>query len=243
MRDLLLTRHPIRNASRSLILRPGNLPSPLLGEEGSALTSACEWRVPKPFMTGLRCYLPYRRLTEGRLPGTIGLDIELRVKGPVVPESEEYQMKEIESESIRAAMHDAWHDHHHARDQTWRALQIEFFIAAAVVGANWQMDSPFTAVISVLLVIVVALCGVEITVHYRNRVEDDKFRHIMHCEEALGLRRDDLIDGVKPPQRIKFWDVFNPWRKNTALFILRMHVGILMFALLFLGWRIAQIAG
>lgn len=145
-----------------------------------------------------------------------------------------------DKESIRAVMDQAWRDHHHARDQTWRALQIEFLIVAAVVGVNWQIESPFAAAISGFLILFTALSGIQITLHHRNRVEITKFRHIMHCEEALGLHSPELIDGVTMPKPIKFWHVFAPWKGNTALFILRMHVVILVFSVLFLAWRVVQ---
>ena len=32
-------------------------------------------------------------------------------------------------ESIRTAMSLAWSDHHHMREQTWKALQMEFVLA------------------------------------------------------------------------------------------------------------------
>jgi hypothetical protein len=150
-------------------------------------------------------------------------------------------MPEPEQESIRAAMRDAWVDHHHARNQTWLALKIEFAIVAGVVGANWLFSSVWGTVLSCLLVVIAALSGIQITLHHRNRVEIDKFRHIMHCEEALGLRRDDLVDGVTMPKPIKLWHAFCPWQKNTALFILRMHLAILAFALLFLEWRLTSL--
>ena len=145
-----------------------------------------------------------------------------------------------DNESIRTAMDQAWRDHHHARDQTWRALQIEFVIVAAVVGVNWQIESPFAAAVSGFLILLITLCGIQITLRHRNRVEITKFRHIIHCEEALGLHSSELIDGVTMPEAIKFWHVFSPWKGNTALFILRMHVVILVFSVLFLAWVVVQ---
>lgn len=34
-------------------------------------------------------------------------------------------MKMPKNESVRIAMDQAWRDHHHARNQTWRALQMD----------------------------------------------------------------------------------------------------------------------
>ena len=148
---------------------------------------------------------------------------------------------ELEQESIRSAMRDAWADHHHARTQTWEALKIELALVAGIVAANWLHTSAWGTVISCFLVAAAALSGIQITIHHRNRVEIDKFRHIMHCEEALSLRDDNLIDGVSMPQPIRLWHALCPWKKNTALFILRMHLAIMVFALLLLFGRLSKL--
>jgi hypothetical protein len=145
---------------------------------------------------------------------------------------------EPETESIRLAMDEAWRDHQHTRDQTWLALKIELAVAAGVVGANWTANSALLGIASGVLMLITALCGVQITLRHR-RVEVTKFNHIMNCEEALGLR--DLITDVKRPELISFWDAFKPRKGNTARFILRMHVAILLFSLLFIVWRIVQV--
>ena len=147
-------------------------------------------------------------------------------------------MNDFLQQSIISAMELAWRDHHHARDQTWKALQIEFAIAAAVVGINWAITSITLGLASGILLFITTLCGVQITLRHRNRVELTKFRHIMNCEETLGLRKDGLIDKVKSPEKIKFIEAFLPWKGNTALFILRMHIAILLFSALFIIWRI-----
>lgn len=145
---------------------------------------------------------------------------------------------EPDRESIRLAMDEAWRDHQHTRDQTWKALQIEFFLVAAVVGVNWQIQSLAVTIASGAVFLFVVLCGMQIPVGHRNRVELLKFRHIMNCEEALRLHRDDLISCVKPPQRITLWDAFNPRKGNTALFILRMHLAIFGLGSFLLGYRL-----
>lgn len=144
---------------------------------------------------------------------------------------------EAESASIRQAMDEAWRDHQHTRDQTWKALQIEFALAVAVVGAAWQTRSSVIVIGAALLVFVVSLCSIQISLRHRNNVELTKFRHILNCEEALGLHRPDLISDVKMPQSMTFGDAFR-WRKaNSAVFILRMHVAIMLFSLFILIWR------
>jgi len=145
---------------------------------------------------------------------------------------------DVDPASIRQAMDEAWRDHRHTRDQTWKALQAEFFLAVAVVGAAWQTESTVVIVGAAILVFVVSLCCIQISLRHRNSVELTKFRHIMNCEEVLGLHRDDLISGVKMPKPMVFSDAFR-WRKaNSAVFILRMHVAIMLFSLFILIWRL-----
>jgi len=144
-----------------------------------------------------------------------------------------------EPANIRAAMDAAWRDHQHTRDQTWKALQAEFVIAAGLIGVNWELQNSAFAVFSCVLLSFVALCGIQITLRHRNKVELLKFEHILNCEEALGLHRPSLISKVKMPKEIRFfWDVVNPWKHNTALFILRMHCAVFLFAVLFLVTRV-----
>lgn len=142
-------------------------------------------------------------------------------------------------ESIRAAMDAAWRDHQHTRDQTWKALQIEFALTTGIVGASWLVNSVVLMSVAILFVLVVAYCGVQITLHHRNDVEIRTFGHIENCEKALGLYRDDLIGGTTLPDPITPDDAFNPSKRNTAVFILRMHLSIMFFAVFLLIWRLA----
>ena len=125
----------------------------------------------------------------------------------------------------------AWKDHHHARNQTWEALKIESLLAIALIGIDttkiFSLAIPY---IGSLLLFLLSISGIMITLHHRD-LERRKFRHIMHCEEALGLRK--YIDGVKPPSPIYIWDIFLFWKSNTILFIMRMHFALIIISLLF----------
>jgi len=145
-------------------------------------------------------------------------------------------MQEPEQESIRMAMDQAWRDHHHARDQTWRAVQIEALLAAGIVGVDFQMENFGATLAAGILVIIAAMFGIMISLHHR-KLEIRKFTHIMNCEEALGLHQPNLIDKVSLPSPITFWDAFRFRKMNTALFILRMHVAIMAFAAIFIVAR------
>jgi hypothetical protein len=133
--------------------------------------------------------------------------------------------------SLEKSMELAWQDHHHARNQTWEALKIEALLAIALIGIDVsKIVNPAIPYIGSTLLFLLSISGIMITLHHRE-LERRKFRHIMHCEEALGLRK--YIDGVKPPSPIYIWDIFMFWKSNTILFIMRMHFTILIIAVLF----------
>ncbi len=46
----------------------------------------------------------------------------------------------LKQESIRLAMDQAWRDHHHARDQTWKALQIVVVLGAGLVTVDFNFN-------------------------------------------------------------------------------------------------------
>jgi hypothetical protein len=146
---------------------------------------------------------------------------------------------EIEPDSIRAAMELAWQDHHHARDQTWRALQLEAALAAGLVGVDWQIQNAVATIAAGILVVIATIFGMLISLHHR-KVEIRKFTHIVNCEEALGLHREDLLppELCKIPREISFGDAFRPSVNNTATFILRAHIALMLFAVIFVVARI-----
>jgi hypothetical protein len=140
--------------------------------------------------------------------------------------------------SLESAMELAWRDHHHARDQTWKGLQMEALLAIALIGIDLKAaESSFKYVplVGSLLLFLIAISGIMIALHHRE-LERGKFRHIMHCEDALGIR--PYIDGVKLPAPLYIWDLFAFWKSNTVLFIMRMHFAILIFALWFFMTRL-----
>jgi hypothetical protein len=169
----------------------------------------------------------------------------------------------VAPETLRAVMDAAWRDHHHARDQTWRGLQIEGALAAGMLTVDAQFRVPFATTAIGVLVVVASFFGIMITLNHR-RLERRKFIHIMNCEEMLGVHRDDLIpldskgrqqfgishDGYEarcpsPPPRmvvkaaevsvpgaLSFVDALNPNVNNTAVFIVRMHIAIMLFAVI-----------
>lgn len=161
-------------------------------------------------------------------------------------------------ESLRKAMELAWKDHHHARDQTWKTVQMVAVLGAGLLTIDLQYKSLLATALSTILVVLAAAVGVGITWNHR-KLERRKFIHLMNCEELLGLHRDDIIplargndsaenksdlvkDGaVSVPSKYSIIDIIHPLKQNTSLFILRIHLAIMAFALLilFLRWRIS----
>jgi len=148
-------------------------------------------------------------------------------------------MNSPDPDSIRLALDLAWRDHHHARDQTWKAIEIEGLLGAGLIGADWQIQNVAVTCTIGLLVIFAGIFGILISLHHR-RVEIRAFTHILNCERALGLYRDDLLspDTIKLPSRLSITDAFRPTVQNTAAFILRMHMAIIMFAVLYVIGRV-----
>lgn len=148
----------------------------------------------------------------------------------------------------------AWQDHHHARDQTWRALQMEAVLGAGLVTVDAQFQNVVATASAGVLLVIAAISGLLISWHHR-RLERRKFIHILNCEELLHLHQDSVIppeaedpkqdprpetvkDGaVSVPRELKLLDVINPCAQNTALFILRMHLAVMAFGILMIVLR------
>lgn len=173
------------------------------------------------------------------------------------------------NESIIKAMELAWKDHHHARDQTWKTIQMVFFLCAGLLTVDIKYDNVTATVFIGILVLIASTSGILITWHHR-KLEKRKFIHIMNCEEKLGLHSDDLLplhkdqilvatmdkekiqepeyddylkslikdSAVKVPEKFKVIEVINPFKNNTALFILRLHLSIAAFTIVLILLRL-----
>ncbi|MBN2009645.1 hypothetical protein JW960_09910 [candidate division KSB1 bacterium] len=102
----------------------------------------------------------------------------------------------VENDALIAAMQAAWTDHHHARDQTWKVLQMEAVLGAGLVTVDAQFGLPIATVVAAALVVISSIAGISITLRHRG-LERRKFIHIMNCEEELGLHRDNIIPLTK----------------------------------------------
>lgn len=126
-----------------------------------------------------------------------------------------------------------WQDHFQTRAQTWKALEITAILAVALVGFDWQIDNRIATIGMALLLFLTAQFGVLITLRHRV-VEITKFRKIAELEKELGMADKEL----PPPVPLTWWSIFQFWRSNTPLFILRMFFVIQVFAI---GYCIARL--
>ena len=129
-----------------------------------------------------------------------------------------------------------WQDHIQTRLQTWKSIEIAAIIAVALVGLDWRIDNPLITTVTAVLLMFVAYSGMHITLRHRI-VEQNKFRIISSLEAQLGIADPE----VKPPKPISLWSIFKIHQSNTALFILRMHFVIFLFAVCYLIVRLVQL--
>jgi hypothetical protein len=129
-----------------------------------------------------------------------------------------------------------WNDHIQTRAQTWRTIEIEALLAVGLVGADIQFKSVAVTTVIGAVLLVATIVGMGITMHHRNTVEVQKFTHIIKLEELLGAI-PDVFPSVSIPARVAVWDAFNWKKNNTSLFILRMHVFIFLFTIVYVVAR------
>ncbi len=139
-------------------------------------------------------------------------------------------------ETLRKQVELEWQDHIHTRGQTWKALEIVAVLVIALIGLDWQVHNPWATTVFGAIVLLAACFGMAITLHHRE-VERRKFTHILNIEEKLGLHEPDLLPDVSVPRPIHWIDVLCWWKSNTPLFILRMHLAICVFVVVYVVAR------
>ena len=137
-------------------------------------------------------------------------------------------------ETLRKCLELEWQDHIQTRRQTWKALAVQVALAIGLVALDWQVGNLAATTVFGVVVIAAAQLGIQTSLHHRE-VEIRKFTHILRLEEQLGLHRPGLFTDVSVPAPIRWADAFRPGKSNTVLFILRMHVAVQVFALLYVA--------
>lgn len=140
--------------------------------------------------------------------------------------------------NLRLALHIEWVDHFQTRRQTWKTLEVSALCLAALVLAGLRIENRGVMTILGAVVASAGLAGAAVSWHHR-KTQVRKFTHIDRLEEALGLHASGLLDDVHPPRAFRATDLFDPRQMNTPLFILRMHIAIVVFVIVYLigRWR------
>ena len=63
-------------------------------------------------------------------------------------------------ESVRLAMDQAWKDHHHARDQTWKAVQMVAVLLVGLITIEFKYHNLIATSIAGLIVIVATISAI-----------------------------------------------------------------------------------
>lgn len=127
----------------------------------------------------------------------------------------------------------AWHDHFQTRSQTWKSLEIEALLVVALIGIDWQLANTAATVTAGVIVCLATVFGVLVTLHHRT-VERRIFTHVTNIERMLGLLRPEVLsDTLKIPDPITLLDLMRFSRRNTSVFILRMHCALFLFTLIY----------
>ena len=136
-------------------------------------------------------------------------------------------------ESLRHQLQIEWQDHIQTRQQTWESLKIEAVLVVGLIGADLKFSNIYIVIIIGIILFFSSLSGLAITIHHR-KGQIRKFIHIDRIEERLHLHIPGLLDDVFPPKPFKWIDIINPCKVNTPLFILRIHIAILLFTVVYI---------
>lgn len=128
--------------------------------------------------------------------------------------------------AVVARLQIAWQDHHHARDQSWKGLQVVVVAFAAMIGLDLSSEiGPDTVAIAGVATVLLALSGMAITKHHRNSTQVREFSFINNMQRFLGLEREDLLvpEEIYEPEKMKTLDILNPLKNHTVLFMMRAY--------------------
>ena len=142
-----------------------------------------------------------------------------------------------DNETLRRGLELEWQDFIQTRGQTWRTLEIEAALIVGMVGADFKFDNRWVAVALGCLVITATVCGIMITIHHR-KGQIIKYQYIKRFEKALGLNREELLGDPRLPEAFKWRHVVHCGKWNTPLFILRMHIALMAFTMIYVGARL-----
>lgn len=136
----------------------------------------------------------------------------------------------------------AWSDHFQTREQTWKSLQNQILISAAIIGLNLTVIYPGIRMGAALLLIALAVCGIKIAFHHRE-VERKCFRVISEIERLLGMREDFMREQFSELPELGWKQLLTFSARGTAAYICYVQVVIILAALTYIagqGWQLLR---
>ena len=139
-----------------------------------------------------------------------------------------------EPESLRQQLQIEWADHIQSRAQSWRAVQLEMLLVAALIGIDASFKDQLLVIMMASFASVAAVMGFVFSlIHWR--VQERIFRNIESIEKALRL---DQVIRLHASGGVQLRLIFDPRSRLAVVMILRVHLIILIFATAYLIVRL-----
>mgnify|MGYP006293646525 CR=1 FL=1 len=126
-----------------------------------------------------------------------------------------------------------WQGHEQTRAQIWKTPGIQALLIVGLDGGDIKFANIWVVVVLGTVMLISGIAGILITRHH-GIGQIRKFRHILRIDEQLGLHKPGLLDDVGLPTEFRWFHIIEPWQTNTPLFILRMHVAITVFVVIYI---------
>jgi ABC-type lipoprotein release transport system permease subunit len=140
-------------------------------------------------------------------------------------------MRTPDPETLRNQLNIEWNDFFQTRAQSWKSLEFVSALVIGLVGVGLKIDDFWVTLALGTIVIFAAILGFLITLHHRN-VQLQQNVHVTRLEKELNL--DNVLKRQDYPQKYKIIDWINPFKKSTPLIIMKMHILIIIFVVIYL---------
>lgn len=156
-----------------------------------------------------------------------------------IDQSEEIVLKSPSEEVLKEQLNLQWQDHIQTREQTWKTVQIEIAVLAAIIAADFKTENVVLLLVLSLVMSISSLFGFLVTVHHR-KIQLQKFKYIHLLEEKLGLHNEGYMDDLKKNVTADFSLNHFLFSKTTSTpaFIAWMHILMFCFIWIYVSFRL-----
>ncbi len=136
-------------------------------------------------------------------------------------------------ETLHNQLRIEWQDHFQTRAQSWKTLQMEIGLILGLIGADLKFDNIWITSVLGILILFSSLSGFLVTLaHWRVQIRI--FKDINAIEKALGLLNSNFLGQGHVPATFKWNDIINPKCSYVPIYILRLHITIILFTLIYI---------